>query len=224
PPSDGGPRSVYNQAIGAVSTQQSGNQGQGVTVAVLDTGVSSVPDLANRIVSIPLDPAGLLRTPCLNLSSESTCDDNFGHGTFIAGLIAGSGASSFGQYKGVAPQANILAVKLAGRDGISSVSQVLAGIQWVVANKDQFGIRVMNLSLRTDSNLSYRLDPMNFAVEQAWAKGIVVVVSAGNSGPGPQTIAKPADDPWVISVGSTDDHGTATLGDDAVVGFSSRGP
>ena len=224
PPSDGGPRSVYGSAIGASSVRQAGNQGQGVTVAVIDTGVASVPDLANRIVSIPLDPFGLLTAPCMNFSTELGCQDSYGHGTFVAGLIAGSGTSSSGTYVGVAPQAKILSVKLSGRDGTSSVSQLLGAIQWVVQNKDRFGIRVLNLSLRVDSNLSYRLDPVNFAVEQAWAKGITVVVAAGNEGPGPQTVTKPADDPWVISVGATDDAGTAPLGDDTVVSFSSRGP
>jgi len=101
---------------------------------------------------------------------------------------------------------------------------VLAAIQWVLVNKDTYGIKVLNLSLRVDSSLSYRVDPVNMAVERAWAAGLVVVVSAGNMGSGAHTIAKPADDPWVISVGSVDDQGTATLSDDVVSSFSSRGP
>ena len=90
--------------------------------------------------------------------------------------------------------------------------------------KDKYDIRVLNLSLGTDSTQSYMTDPMNYAVERAWAAGIAVVVSAGNNGPGPRTISKPADDPWVITAGATDDRGTAGVGDDTLPDFSGRGP
>jgi serine protease AprX len=101
---------------------------------------------------------------------------------------------------------------------------VLAAIQWVVSFKDKYGIRVMNLSLGTDSTQSYRVDPLNYAVERAWAAGIVVVVSASNRGPAAGTIAKPGDDPFVVTVGAVDDRGTSGLGDDALPNFSSHGP
>jgi serine protease AprX len=222
PPADGGPRSVYRSASDVEPAATAGATGQGVTVAVLDTGIAPAADLAGRVLTVTADNG--VTGSCVNLSTETGCADSYGHGTFVAGLIAGNGASSGGTYKGVAPDANLVSVKLSGRDGKSSVSQVLAGIQWVVAHHDQYGIKVMNLSLRVDSQLSYRLDPMNFAVEQAWAQGLVVVVSAGNLGPNAGTIAKPADDPWVLSVGSTNDNGTAGLGDDSIASFSSRGP
>jgi serine protease AprX len=93
----------------------------------------------------------------------------------------------------------------------------------VVSFKDNFGIRVLNLSLGTDSNQTYRTDPFNYAVERAWDAGIAVEVSAGNRGPDPGTISKPADDPWVITVGATDDRGTRTLGDDRLPDFTGRG-
>ncbi|MEY2461416.1 MAG: serine protease AprX [Acidimicrobiaceae bacterium] len=222
PPTTGAP-SVYRDVVGATTANAKGNSGQGVTVAVIDSGVSNVPDLAGRLVSVT-NPTTGQAAPCVNLSSESGCADSYGHGTFVAGLIAGNGASSNGALPGVAPAANILALKLSGADGTSNVSKVLAAIQWVLVNKDVYGIKVLNLSLRVDSSLSYRLDPVNMAVERAWSAGIVVVVSAGNMGSGPHTIAKPADDPWVISVGSVDDQGTASIADDAVSSFSSRGP
>ena len=221
PPTSGAP-SVYRDVIGATTANANGRAGQGVTVAVIDSGVSNVPDLAGRLVNVT-DSPGHTAT-CVNFSSEAGCADSYGHGTFVAGLIAGNGASSGGALQGVAPAANILALKLSGADGTSNVSKVLAAIQWVLVNKDTYGIKVLNLSLRVDSSLSYRLDPVNMAVERAWSAGIVVVVSAGNMGAGPHTIAKPADDPWVISVGSVDDHGTATVADDVVSSFSSRGP
>jgi serine protease AprX len=101
---------------------------------------------------------------------------------------------------------------------------VLAGLQWIVSFADRYDIRVVNLSLGTDSQQSWQDDPLNYAVQRAWAAGIVVVVAAANTGPEPGTIAKPGDDPWVVTVGAVDSNGTPGLGDDRVPDFSSRGP
>ena len=216
-------RSVYPKVVKADSAWQKGITGRGVTVAVLDTGVASVPDLAGRLVQVRDDLTGQV-TPCKNLSGELDCNDRYGHGTFIAGLVAGNGASSGGKWKGVAPEASILSVKAAGADGAADVSNILAAIQWVVSFKDRYNIRVLNLSLGTDSTQDWRVDPLNYAVERAWAAGMTVVVSASNEGPAAGTIAKPADDPWVITVGATDDRGTAGVSDDQLPDFSGRGP
>jgi serine protease AprX len=215
-------RSVYPKVVRADDAWRNGVTGQGVTVAVVDTGIADVPDLAGRIVQINegLGPP----KPCKNLSGELNCDDAYGHGTFVAGVIAGNGASSGGRWKGVAPGARVLSVKIAGADGAADVSNVLAAIQWVVSFKDDYGIRVLNLSLGTDSTQTYREDPFNYAVQRAWNAGIAVVVSAGNLGPGTGTISKPGDDPWVITVGATDDRGTRTVSDDYLPDFSARGP
>jgi serine protease AprX len=218
-----GIRSVYPKAIKADAVWQRGVTGRGVTVAVLDTGVASVPDLAGRLVQVRNDLTGQT-TPCKNLSGELDCNDRYGHGTFIAGLIAGNGASSGGTWKGVAPEASILSVKAAGADGSADVSNILAAIQWVVSFKDRYNIRVLNLSLGTDSTQDWRVDPLNYAVERAWAAGMTVVVAASNLGPAAGTVTKPADDPWVITVGATDDRGTAGLSDDRLPDFSGRGP
>jgi serine protease AprX len=217
-------RSVYPKAIRADEAWRRGVTGRGVTVAVVDTGVAAnLPDLAGRLVPVAHDPTGQT-APCKNLSGELNCDDSYGHGTFIAGLIAGNGASSGGRWKGVAPEARILSVKTAGADGAADVSNILAAIQWVVSFKDRYNIRVLNLSLGTDSTQDWRTDPFNYAVERAWAAGITVVVAASNKGPAAGSITKPADDPWVITVGATDDRGTASLGDDRLPDFSGRGP
>jgi serine protease AprX len=218
-----GIRSVYPKAIKADAVWKRGITGRGVTVAVLDTGVASVPDLAGRLVQVRNDLTGQT-TPCKNLSGELDCNDRYGHGTFIAGLIAGNGASSGGKWKGVAPGASILSVKAAGADGSADVSNILAAIQWVVSFKDRYNIRVLNLSLGTDSTQDWRVDPLNYAVERAWAAGMTVVVAASNNGPAAGTITKPADDPWVITVGATDDRGTPGLSDDLLPDFSARGP
>ncbi len=221
--SSGSPNSVYNEAIEADRAWGEGVTGSGVTVAVLDTGIANVADLAGRILPVKDDLTGAIR-PCENLSGESGCGDSYGHGTFIAGLIAGNGAASGGAYKGVAPDANLVSIKVAGRDGSSDVSTVIAGIQWAVSFRDDYRIKVLNLSLGTDGTQTYRTDPLNYAVEKAWDAGIAVVVAASNRGPTAGTIAKPGDDPWVITVGAVDDHGTPGLGDDSVPNFSSRGP
>ena len=222
--SSGGIRSVYPKVVKADTAWNRGVTGSGVTVAVLDTGVApNLPDLAGRLVQVTDDLSGQV-TPCKNLSGELDCSDRYGHGTFIAGLVAGNGASSGGKWKGVAPGARVLSVKTAGADGSADVSNILAAIQWVVSFKDRYNIRVLNLSLGTDSRQDWRVDPLNYAVERAWAAGMTVVVAASNEGPAPGTITKPADDPWVITVGATDDRGTAALQDDQLPDFSGRGP
>jgi serine protease AprX len=215
--------SVYAKATRADDLVKAGYNGTGVTVALVDTGVADLPDLAGRVVPVQTDLMGNT-APCLNLSGESDCRDSYGHGTFLAGLIAGNGAASAGQYKGVAPGAQIVSIKVAGADGSADVSNVIAAIQWVVSFRTQYNIRVLNLSLGTDSTQSYRVDPLNYAVEKAWDSGIAVVVSASNRGPAAGTIAKPGDDPLVITVGAVDDRGTSGLGDDASPNFSSHGP
>jgi serine protease AprX len=198
-----------------------GITGAGVTVALLDTGIyAQHPDLQG--------PGGSRVIHCEDFTSEADteahCADTFGHGTFMAGLIAGNGASSNGKYKGAAPEANLVALKAAGFDGSTDVSKILAGVQWAVAHKDVYGIRVLNLSLGSDSAQDYRFSPLNYAVERAWESGIAVVVSAGNSGPGARTIMKPGDDPFVITVGASSDQGSVSINDDTVPVFSSRGP
>jgi len=216
-------KSVYRKVVRADDLNNAGYTGTGTTVALIDTGISSVPDLAGRLLTVHDDVTGA-DTPCENMTDEPTCADSFGHGTFVAGIIGGNGVSSGGAYTGVAPNVSLLSVKIAGRSGSADVSNVLAAIQWVVSFKDRYNVKVINLSLGTNSTQSYHVDPLDYAVEKAWQAGITVVVSASNRGPGPQTISKPGDDPFVITVGAVDDQGTAGLGDDAVPDFSSRGP
>jgi serine protease AprX len=214
---------VHLRETGVLDARAAGATGQGVTVALVDTGVAEVPDLAGRIVEVTDDRTGS-RASCQNLSGEDGCGDSYGHGTFIAGLIAGDGTASAGQHTGAAPGARILSVKVAGRDGTSDVSTVLAAIQWVVSFRDRYDIEVLNLSLGTDSTEPWHTDPLNYAVERAWDAGITVVVSAANLGPEPGTVTKPADDPLVLTVGSVDDRATPAVDDDRLPAFSSRGP
>ncbi len=204
------PNRVWQKAIRLADARP--YKGSGITVALLDTGIRPVPDLAGRILA------------SADFTSEGDGLDRYGHGTHMAGIIAGNGTSSGGTWTGVAPKANLVSVKVAGADGSTDVSVVIAGLQWIVAHRQTFKIRVLNLSFGTDSKQSYVVDPLNYAVEQAWLSGIFVVMAAGNGGPHPATINKPADDPYVVSVGAADVNGTSDRSDDFVAGFSSRGP
>jgi serine protease AprX len=203
---------VYPTVVGADQLWRAGYTGGHVGVAVIDTGINATGDLAGKVVHSE------------DFSGEGDGVDRFGHGTFIAGLIAGSGAASSGGVKGVAPDADLISLKIAGRDGSADITHVMAALQWAVSFKDVYNIRVVNLSLGTDSAQDYRVDPLDAAVERAWQAGLVVVVSAGNSGPNAGTINKPADDPFVVTVGAVRDSTTPGLGDDTVASFSGTGP
>jgi serine protease AprX len=202
---------VYPAAAGAVPAWQQGVTGDDVTVAVIDTGVTPGADFGGRI------------TGSRNFSSESYFQfDQNGHGTWVAGIIAGRDPS--GRYLGIAPGADLLSVKVAGRDGSAHAGDVIEAIQWIVRNKDRYDVRVINISLNSAIADSYLRDPLAAAVEEAWFQGIVVVVSVGNLGASQFAVDHaPANDPFVITVGSFDDRGTATRSDDVVADWSSRG-
>ena len=212
------PGSLYSvsRAIGArdvwAKKDQANRQltGQGVGVALLDSGVSAVPGL---------DAAGkVTQGPDLSVEGNGVLaqQDTFGHGTFMAGIIAGRGASNpsvdlpsapGSVQLGIAPDARLLSVKLATADGSTDVSQVIAGLDWVTQHPvlpDGTRVRVVNLSYGTTSAQDYRLDPLAAAAENAWHHGIVVVVSGGNNGADDGRLTDPAIDPYVLAVGATD--------------------
>jgi serine protease AprX len=199
---------VWRQSIRLPSSYT----GAGVGVAVLDTGLTRVADLGNR-VRVRVD-----------FTSDHDGYDRYGHGTHMAGLIAGDGALSGGTWAGAARKASLISVKVAGKDGSTDISVVIAAMQWIVSHRAAYNIRILNLSFGTDAIQSYLLDPLDFAVEYVWRSGIAVIVAAGNRGSLPATINKPGDDPFVITVGAADIRGTATTSDDVVASFSSRGP
>jgi len=186
--------------------------GAGTAVAIIDTGITPSPDFGNRIVAM------------VDFTPDHEGLDHYGHGTHMAGIVAGNGTLSNGQWAGVAPSANLVSVKVASADGSTDVSVVLAAMQWVVTHKAQYNIRVLNLSYGTDSKQSYLLDPLDFAVEQVWYSGIFVAVSAGNRGPDAGSINKPGDDAFVVTVGAADTMNTSRRWDDVVPAWSGRGP
>lgn len=193
-----------------------GYTGEGITVAVIDTGVSPHMDLVkpqNRIVGFK---------DFVN-NKTKPYDDN-GHGTHVAGIIAGNGYSSRGRYAGIAPKANILGIKSLDENGSGTTSDILSSIQYVIDTKNVYNTKVLNLSLGTPTNNSYKKDPLSLAAAQAVRAGITVVVAAGNSGPSKKTILSPANTPSVVSVGAVDDNKTKEINDDFIASFSSRGP
>ena len=222
------PGSLYtlaNEVTGASAMWDAGYTGQGVDVAVIDSGVVPVEGFAT--------PGKVVYGPDLTLEASGTAKnlDTYGHGTAMAGIIAGrdtaattvSGNSS--DFVGMAPDARIVSIKIADAKGQTDVSQAIAAIDWVVQNRNKNGlnIRVLNMSFGTDGVQSYMMDPLAYAAEQAWHQGIVVVVAVGNEGFGTQKVNNPAYDPYVIAVGSDNANGTATTADDTVSTFSNDG-
>ena len=226
---DGYSMKAMTENIGATAFWDAGFTGAGVDVAVIDTGVAPVEGLAT--------PDKIVNGPDLSLESQAPnlehLDTN-GHGTFIAGLIAGKdsdlqqpySAASANQYRGVAPDARIVSVKVGTADGGVDVTQVIAAINWVVDHRHDNGmnIRVLNLSYGTNSTQPSLVDPLSYAAERAWKAGIVVVAAAGNTGyqrgAGAPGLADPAYNPYVLAVGGYDTRGTFNDSDDVVGPYS----
>jgi serine protease AprX len=218
------PYSMQNITVadGAQAWWNAGATGKGVDVALIDTGVSPVVGLNA--------PGKVIDGPDLSFESQSPSLrylDTNGHGTFMAGLIAGNDGQP-GGYRGLAPDARIVSLKVAVADGGADVSQVIAAIDWVVQHRNDNGmnVRVINLSYGTNSTQSYASDPLAYAVEQAWKAGIVVVAAAGNSGyqngANAQGLADPAYDPQILAVGAADTMGSPAPWDDNVAAFSAN--
>lgn len=234
-PERGDPRGdVFRDALDVPNgdSRHPGQDTPPVGVALVDTGVSTVDDLGAHVpVRVAVDPS----------IGPGDVGDGYGHGTFLAGVIVGQGPGH-NALEGVAPSADIISVKASNDAGVTNSADLLSAIQWVVDHRAQYNIRVMNLSLAAPVRDSYRIDPLDAAVEVAWLHGIAVVVAAGNCGNGQESISAtggqpycpnvptgqaetfaPANDPFVITVGATNDHGTPSIVDDTVAPWSSRG-
>jgi serine protease AprX len=214
--------------IGAtVARSEFGLDGTGIGVAVIDSGVTTWHDdltvgasgSGQRIVQF-VDFVGAQPYPY----------DDYGHGTHVAGIIAGNGYDSTGARAGVAPGASIIALKVLDAHGGGYISDVIAALDYVVANKDVYNIRVVNLSVGASIRESYTTDPVTLAAKRAVDAGIVVVAAGGNLGKNRQGqlqyggITAPGNAPWVLTVGASSHMGTTDRSDDTIAGFSSRGP
>jgi serine protease AprX len=224
------PGSMTNitRITGASAAWTKGYTGSGVDVALIDTGVAPVPALK--------DSAKVVVGPDLSFESQDRDLihlDSYGHGTHMAGIIAGrevargTGANyarDTTNFYGMAPDARLVSLKIADNQGAVDVSQMIAAVNWVVQNKNTNGmnIRVLNLSYGSASPQDPRMDPLSWAAEVAWRNGIVVVASVGNEGDNVPGLSNPAYNPWVIAVGAVDTRGTDARTDDVVPSFSAR--
>ncbi len=221
----------YAEFIDADKVQSLGIDGTGVTIAILDTGV--VLEGSQIEEGLGQNAYGesrvLARYNAIDDSrAGAAASDGSGHGTHVSSVAASSvRAKVKGQdhkFNGIAPNANLVIVKAFGTDGRGTYLDVIRGVDWVVANKDLYGIRVLNLSFSAEPISHYWDDPLNQAVMAAWQAGIVVVASAGNRGPDPMTIGVPGNVPYVITVGAMSDAATRNPSDDFLTSFSSTGP
>jgi len=228
--------------VGADVLHKQEIDGSGVTVAVVDSGVYFDGDvklqLGTQVQRLFLGQADYMEPTCPVSSRSltqyddycwydwSASDDRYGHGTAVAGIIWNNFRDyDTNVYLGIAPGAKILSVRVLDHDGAGSYETVIKGIQYVVANKAQHNIRVMNLSLSGYATVPYFVDPLNRAVEQAWANGIVVLAAAGNSGPAAETVTVPGNDPYVITVGAVNSKRTPGYWlDDVIPSWSASGP
>ena len=217
---------TYDQSVHATGLWRR-STGRGVGVAVIDTGITGdIPDFrtsrwnsSSRVIaSAVVDP------------NASTAADTYGHGTAVAGLVAGNGHVRgwndplSDDYSGSAPNANLISIKVANDDGQATTLDALYGLQFAVDHKDDYNIRVINMSFRSTDAESYKTDPLDAAAEQAWFDGITVVAAAGNMGTASDAVSyAPGNDPYVITVGAVDDQGTANNADDTVATWSSQG-
>ena len=212
--------------IGALGVRQDlGYDGDGVGVAVIDSGAAASHD----------DLAGASGGPRVArfvdfVNEREVAYDDYGHGTHVAGIVAGNGFDSNGARSGIAPGTHLVVLKALGVDGTGRISDVIAAIDFAVANKDALNIRIINLSVATGVYESYNTDPLTVAARRAVEAGIVVVAAAGNNGRNPQGrthhggVTAPGNAPWVLTVGASSHMGTADRSDDTIASFSSRGP
>lgn len=228
---DSGSLGLIAKVTGADQMWAKGYIGQGVDVALIDTGIARVPGLTTT--------GKVIDGPDLSFDSQTELlahKDSFGHGTHMAGIIAGSDldpaaglkAKAFSdpnKFEGIAPGARLINVKVGATDGAADVSQVIAAIDWVVKHRTDAGmnIRVINLSFGTASAQDPILDPLAYAAEAAWRNGIVVVAAAGNEGTTSTTLADPAYNPMIVAVGASDPHGTVGTDDDTVPRWAQHG-
>ncbi|MBN1667702.1 MAG: S8 family peptidase, partial [Anaerolineales bacterium] len=216
------PETDYPDVIGADVVWAEGITGEGLAVAIVDTGIDKDHN------GLKKDLAGnnghIVAWVDFVAGKNQPVDQN-GHGTHIAAIIANTDLGPDGDWNGVAPGVDLVGVRVLDANGGGSYDKVIQGIQWVIDHQDEYNIRVMNLSLVSAAQSPYWADPLNQAVMQAWAQGIVVVVAAGNGGPDPMTISVPGNTPYVITAGAfTDNYTPLNWDDDYIAPFSAAGP
>jgi subtilisin family serine protease len=220
-------------AVGARSVaQEFGFKGAGVGVAVIDSGITSAHSDLNYTGSNAAVRRvnGQRVTAYVNFVEGTSAYDQNGHGTHVAGIIAGNGYETYGARAGIAPEAHLVSLKVLDAQGQGVISDVIAALEWVVANRAAHNIRVVNLSVGARVTESYQTDPLTLAAKRAVDAGIVVVAAAGNMGKNANgksqygAITAPGNAPWVLTVGASSTEGTVWRWDDKIAPYSSRGP
>jgi len=214
----------YLDTLGVRQAWTMGLKGQGIGVAVIDSGISFDKSLSADAANG--SGSRLLKQLSFN-AKATTVNDTYGHGTHIAGIIGGNGYTSGGAYVGIAPQVNLISLKISDEKGQAYESDTVAALQWVLANKATYNIRVINLSINSTVEQSYHTSPLDAAAEILWFNGVVVVASAGNAiahGVYYNTVnAAPANDPFILTVGASNELFTADPTDDVIAAFSAYG-
>jgi serine protease AprX len=219
----------YAKVVGADQVWASGNLGQGITVASLDTGIDPTFQSLRSTRGVAQDRYLAYYDAITDQTYKSTRlahspRDPNGHGTHVAGIVGNSDKEN-GQYVGVAPGVNLVSVRVLDETGMGTYADVLRGLNWVVQHKDEYNIRVLNMSMYATPVAPYWVDPYNLAVMAAWKAGIVVIASAGNEGPEPLSVGVPGNTPYIITVGAFTDNYTPTdFSDDYIPPFSAAGP
>ena len=210
----------------AAAREQYGYDGSGIGVAIIDSGITARHD----DLSDPAVGAQRIDRFVDFVNGRQAPYDDYGHGTHVAGIVAGNGFDSAGRRSGIAPGAHVIALKVLDGAGHGRISDVIAALDFVVTYKDAYNIRVANLSVATGVYESYATDPLPLAARRAVEAGVVVVAAAGNYGRGPDGrsqyggITAPGNSPWVLTVGASSHMGTIDRADDTIAPFSSRGP
>jgi serine protease AprX len=203
-------KNTFLETLGIDQLQNEGFSGQGISVAVIDSGIDAHADLSGRLVDAQLFGDG----------------DTYGHGTHVAGISGGDGSASDGHYAGIAPGINLISLGVSDENGMAYESDVVGALEWVFDHKDQYNIRVVNLSLNSTIEDSYHNSGIDAAMEILWFNNIVVVASVGNKGPagGYNTASTaPANDPFIIAVGASDEKNSSQYSDDTIAPFSAHG-
>jgi serine protease AprX len=231
--STGGEMNRVATTVGARAVlSEYGYNGAGVGVAVIDSGTAWHDDMTVFSWSSLIKSLNGQRVPTFVdfVNGRTGAYDDNGHGTHVAGIIAGNGLDSFGSRAGIAPSAHIVSLKVLDDRGRGVISDVIAALEWVIVNKSATNIRVVNLSVGAAVTESYKTDPLTLAAKQVVDAGVVVVTAAGNLGKNaagqPQygAITAPGNAPWVLTVGASSHQGTVSRLDDVMAGYSSRGP
>ena len=214
------PANTYLDTLRVPQVWDMGLDGSGITVAVVDSGISLDDDFSE--VAGESGSGRVIMQLGFN-SSAYSAQDVFGHGTHVAGIIGGNGTKSDGFYQGVAPGANLIGIKISDDYGMAYESDTVEALEWIFNNKDTYNIRVVNLSIQSTVEQSYHDSALDAAVEILWFNGIVVVAATGNKGPDNgfnPVLAAPANDPFIITVGASEEKGDADRSNDSIASFT----